>query len=72
MSDSESEKEKCSLRAPVYNDDWGMFKAIFLNYGGCQGFSSVIMMDSPDPNLPDAEDEMSSDPQIKKKQKSCV
>ena len=72
MSDSESEGEKSSLRAPVFNDDWGMFKAMFLNYGRCQGFGSVIVMDSPDPNLPDAEDEMTPDPQIKKKQKSCV
>ena len=70
MSDSESESEKSGLRAPVYNDDWGMFKAMFLNYGGCQGFGSVIMMDFPDPNLPDAENELSTDPLIKKKKKS--
>ena len=29
-------------------------------------------MDSPDPNLPDAENELSTDPSIKKKQKSCI
>ena len=72
MSDSENEDEKSGLRAPVYNDDWGMFKAMFANYGGCKGFGSVIMMDLPDPNLPEAENELSTDPQTKKKQKSCV
>ena len=72
MSDSENEDEKSGLRAPVYNDDWGMFKAMFANYGGCKGFGSVIMMDLPDPNLPEAENELSADPQTRKKQKSSV
>ena len=72
MSDSENEDEKSGLRAPIYNDDWGMFKAMFANYGGCKGFSSVISMNLPDPNLPEGENDLSDDPQIRKKQKSSV
>ena len=72
MSDSESESEKVTIRAPIYNQDWNLFKHMYLNYGGCQGFSSVIDMDKVDPNLPTGQDDLTDDPAIRKKQKSAV
>ena len=72
MSDSESESEKMSLRAPVFNQDWSLFKHMYLNYGGCQGFASVIDKDVLDPNLPSGQSNLSDDPLIRKKQKNAV
>ena len=72
MSDSESESEKLTLRAPIYNQDWNLFKHMYLNYGDCQGFASIIDMDVIDPNLPSGQNDFSTDPLIRKKQKNAV
>ena len=72
MSDSESENEMTSIRAPVFTKDWSLFSQMFLNYGACKGFSTVIDIKRTDPNLPESQTNLSEDPSIRKKNKAAV
>ena len=72
MSDSDSDNEKISMKAPIFNNDLAIFSKMFSNYGACQGFGSVIDLKTDDPNLPSSQSDLSNEPSLKKKTKAAV